>query len=192
MPPPHLVLAALTHQFIVVRPREGQVGSKDPKAPIESPAAAEDAVMWIDQRGSEVLPRNECQRLLALNAGGVGRLGLVSAGQLVIVPVNYEMLGSEVLVRVGPGDILDAAKAGAIVAFEIDQITATDAWSVLVQGLATTVPAEVTDELSATRLPVPLVPEPGHAFVQLRTDVLSGRRFAIAPHSAGQPDAADR
>jgi uncharacterized protein len=136
--------------------------------------------MWIDQRGSQVLPRNECQRLLALGAGGVGRVGLVSAGQVVIVPINYEMLGSEVLIRVGPGDILDAAIAGTVVAFEIDQITATGAWSVLVQGLATVIPTEATDELSATRLPVPLVPEPGHAFVQIRTGVLSGRRFPIA------------
>jgi uncharacterized protein len=148
--------------------------------------------LWIDQRGSEVLNRNECQRLLALNAGGVGRLGLVSAGQVVIVPVNYEMLGSEVLIRVGPGDILDAARAGSIVAFEIDEITATGAWSVLVQGLATTIPAEPTDEASMTRLPAPLVPEPGHALVQIRTGVFSGRRFPLASGSAEQPDAPGR
>ncbi len=44
---------------------------------------------WIDQRGSEVLGRNECLRLLAVlavRAGGVGRVGLVDAGHAVPPP----------------------------------------------------------------------------------------------------------
>jgi len=53
-------------------------------------------VTWIDQRGSEVLDRNECQRLLSVAAGGVGRIGLVNAGQVMIKPVNYRMFDADV------------------------------------------------------------------------------------------------
>jgi hypothetical protein len=82
-----------------------------------SPTAGDEGVIvWIDQRGSEVLDRNECQRLLALRAGGIGRFGLSAAGQVVIVPVNYQMIGQDVLIRVGPGDVLEAAPVPVMVA----------------------------------------------------------------------------
>jgi nitroimidazol reductase NimA-like FMN-containing flavoprotein (pyridoxamine 5'-phosphate oxidase superfamily) len=142
--------------------------------------------MWIDQRGSEILTRNECVRLLAVEAGGVGRLGLVdAAGNVVIHPLNYRMLDDDVLVQIGPGSMLDAALAGTIVSFEIDQVSLAEgcAWSVLVHGLATV----VADSARAGPVrPVggaPLVPEPGASLVRIRTGVLSGRRFPLRPAS---------
>jgi hypothetical protein len=138
--------------------------------------------MWIDQRGSEVLTRNECVRLLAIGAGGVGRIGLVDAvGNVVIHPVNYRMLDGDVLIQVGPGSMLDAAAQATIVSFEIDQISKDegDAWSVLVHGLATVLP---DGPLSVPgRSGAPLVPEPGATMVRIRTGILSGRRFLLGP-----------
>ena len=138
--------------------------------------------MWIDQRGSEVLERSECARLLAVKSGGVGRLGMVVEGQPAVVPLNYTMVDGDVVVRVGPGTILATIReSGTIVAFEIDDQPADGRsgwWSVLVQGLA----QEVTDPnrlvLFAPGAPVPAVPEPGESMVRIRPDVLSGRRFA--------------
>jgi len=138
--------------------------------------------MWIDQRGSEVLERPECGRLLAAKAGGVGRLGMVVDGQPVVVPLNYTVVDGDVVVRIGGGTILTAIRRGdTIVAFEIDDQSADGGalwWSVLVQGLA----LEVTDQPRSAKFrlgaPVPAVPAPGESVVRIRPDVLSGRRFA--------------
>lgn len=139
---------------------------------------------WIDQRGSEVLRRNECLRLLALRAGGVGRIGLVvDEGSVTIEPVNYRVLDGEdfdVLIQVGPGSILDAACREEVVAFEVDELDreAGHAWSVLVRGVATVEDATV----AARARPVdahPLVPEPGLSFVRIRSGIVTGRRFRL-------------
>jgi nitroimidazol reductase NimA-like FMN-containing flavoprotein (pyridoxamine 5'-phosphate oxidase superfamily) len=137
--------------------------------------------MWIDRRGSEVLERSECARLLAVKAGGVGRLGLVVEGQPVVVPLNYEMVDGDVVIRIGSGSIQAAmAEGDTIVAFEVDdQPLDEDSawWSVLVQGLA----CSITDRshLSVYRAggPTPVVPTAGESLVRIRPDVLSGRRF---------------
>jgi uncharacterized protein len=133
---------------------------------------------YIDQRGSEVLTRNECLRLLAIRAGGVGRIGLLEAGRIVIEPVNYRMLDHDVLIQVGPGSMLDAGVPPSMVSFEVDSETTTEAWSVLVRGLM----RRVDEAIGAQARPVtgrPLVPEPGSYFMTIRADTISGRRFHI-------------
>ena len=47
--------------------------------------------MWIDAKGSTVLPAPECLRLLALSAkaGGIGRLGVATDHAPVVIPVNF-------------------------------------------------------------------------------------------------------
>lgn len=140
-------------------------------------------VGWIDLRGSEVLSRNECIRLLAVHAGGVGRIGLIEDGRVIIEPVNYRMLDDEVLVQIGPGWKLEATDPPSIVSFEVDDVGMHVAWSVLVRGLA-----RLTDDGVAARGrprgAQPWVPEPGSSFVTIRPDVVSGRRFA--PAGVGQ------
>jgi hypothetical protein len=42
--------------------------------------------------------RNECQRLLALGAGGVGRVGLVEPEGVLVLPVNYGMLDEDIVI----------------------------------------------------------------------------------------------
>lgn len=135
---------------------------------------------WIDQRGSEVLSRNECQRLLSLGAGGVGRVGFVEAGQVVMEPVNYRVFESDVVIQVGPGSILDAARAQTIVSFEIDEVSRAEgqAWSVLAQGLARVIDGDHLEGAHPVGT-VPLVPEEGRSIVRIRTGVLTGRRFRL-------------
>lgn len=141
-------------------------------------------VNWVDQRGSSVLRRNECLRLLALHAGSIGRVGIVHSGHAAIIPVNYRMLGSDVVLQLGPGTILDAAMRRSVLSFEVDSLIPPDAWSVLARGPA----RMVTPEAIADARPAegrPSVREPGGSFVVIRTDVVSGRRFALRVPSTG-------
>jgi uncharacterized protein len=142
--------------------------------------------MWIDARGSEVLERVECLRLLSLvgdDAGPVGRVGFALDGVPIILPVNYGMVDGDLVVCTGEGLKLLSAIDRAIVAFEVDvvDVDKMEAWSVLVRGLCTEVtdPDEVERARAAT--PVPLVAEPGDRYLRIRTGVLTGRRFPLAP-----------
>jgi nitroimidazol reductase NimA-like FMN-containing flavoprotein (pyridoxamine 5'-phosphate oxidase superfamily) len=137
--------------------------------------------VWLDQRGSEVLHRNECLRLLAVGAGGVGRIGFVEAEGVVIEPVNYRMLDHDVMLQVGEGSILDAANRETVVGFEIDEVDTAGghAWSVFVRGLATVLDERSEPDDARPLTGRPLIPEPGLSFVRIRTGVLSGRRFPL-------------
>jgi nitroimidazol reductase NimA-like FMN-containing flavoprotein (pyridoxamine 5'-phosphate oxidase superfamily) len=147
---------------------------------------------WIDQRGSEILARPECARLLAIRSGGVGRLGMVVHGQPVVIPLNYRMVDGDVVIRIGPGTILSTVREGhTIVAFEIDHTPedySSAWWSVLVQGLAVTAGDLPTGVRAVAAAPVPAVPEPGQAVVRIRTEVLTGRRFSAAEPDRGDAD----
>jgi len=147
---------------------------------------------WIDQRGSRVLPRNECLRLLAVHAGHVGRIGLVEAGHAVIEPVIYRMLDHDVVIQVGPGSLLDAAAHHSVVSFEVDSVEPSEAWSVLIRGPARRVADDAVTGHAVPAGATPLVPEPGSSFVVIRTDVMSGRRFLLRPGSSSAPRAETR
>jgi uncharacterized protein len=140
--------------------------------------------MWIDAKGSTVLPVPECRRLLALAAqeGRIGRLGIATDQAPVVIPVNFTFQRGLVLVRVGTGYLSQAA-AGRLVAFEVDKVDATTgcAWSVLVRGLAILVENPTETELGVAAKP--LVPKPGDMVLTVRPDKLSGRRFNIRPAS---------
>jgi len=138
--------------------------------------------MWIDSRGSTVLPAPECMRLLAVAAQdiGVGRIGLATDQAPIVVPVNFTVYGNQVLLRLGIGFISHAA-IDHLVAFEVDHVDrrTNSAWSVLVRGLATLIDDQ--DEASIAAAPKPLVAEPGDMVLAIRTDVVSGRRFDTHP-----------
>lgn len=136
--------------------------------------------MWIDAKGSTVLPVPECKRLLALAAkeGRIGRLGIATDQAPIVVPVNFALHEGDVLARVGTGYFSQAA-TGHLVAFEVDHVDegAGNAWSVLVRGLATLIETPSEAQLGAAA--ESLVPEPGGMVLTVRPDVLTGRRFAI-------------
>ena len=144
--------------------------------------------MWIDTKGSDVLPASECMRLLAVTAkdGGVGRLGIATAQAPVIIPVNFTLRDGQVMVRVGTGFFSQAA-ADRLVAFEVDQVdpAAGTAWSVLIRGMATLIETPTDLELAAAGHP--LVPEPGNMVLVLRPDVLTGRRFELRRAFSNKP-----
>ena len=74
-----------------------------------------------DQRGSIVIERPECLRLLIQQPkkGGLRRLGIGSSGAPHIIPVNFSVFERKVIVRIGPGLLADHLE-GMLVAFEVD------------------------------------------------------------------------
>jgi uncharacterized protein len=131
-----------------------------------------------DHRWQE-LPDDECRRLLGERH--LGRLALVDADGPVILPVNYTLDEGSVVFRTDPGSKLDAAAAGATVAFEVDAADERDrtGWSVVVRGQA----GEVSELAELERLrALPLYPwAPGAKarYVRIRPTSVTGRRIAL-------------
>jgi hypothetical protein len=137
--------------------------------------------MWIDQRGSEILPVPECLRLLAVAAreDHIGRLGVIEGETPLIIPLNFTFHDRGVLVRIGPG-LLSELVPSSLVSFEVDRVEpdCRQAWSVLVRGLASALAlGDIPTDASA--VPQPWVPEPGEQVIFIRPDVVTGRRFRL-------------
>lgn len=131
----------------------------------------------IDRNGLEVLGREECLRLLGTAA--IGRLGLSSGALPVVLPVNFLLDGERVLVRTSPGTKLDRALAGAVVAFEVDDVDRIDhsGWSVLVTGVATVVDDPV-DLARIARLPLAhWAGGTAERVVAVSVEIVTGRRL---------------
>lgn len=133
--------------------------------------------------GLEVLSHPECMGLLAVHQ--LGRVG-VNVGQYpAIFPVNYAMLGDDIVFRSALGAKLTAALEDAVVAFEVDAVERDQgvAWSVLVVGRAGWL-ADGADRDQAACLPLaPLAPEPHDYFIRLIAERVSGRRFQLPPRA---------
>ncbi len=137
--------------------------------------------MWIDQRGSEILARPECLRLLAVAAKDdhIGRLAVNDSQAPLVVPLNFTIHDRGVVVRTGPGWLSETVP-GSLVSFEVDRVDTerAEAWSVLVRGLASALdPGDPTPRAGA--MPMPLVPNPGEIMICIRPDVVTGRRFIL-------------
>ena len=147
-----------------------------------------------DQRGSEILDRGECLRLLDQHSGGVGRVGFESGNLPTILPVNYVMDGLDIVFRTGAGIKFEAVQQENVIAFEIDEVDpdSGDCWSVLVRGLPSYLPSTgaVVDSVRhdgavAPTRPQPSVMVPGSYLVKIRSTVVTGRRFKLAKVRAG-------
>jgi hypothetical protein len=136
-------------------------------------------VMWIDERGSEVLEQAVCWQLLAIAAKQLqhGRIGVPTDEAPLILPVNFTVHEHDIVVRLGAGHMASAVP-DKLVAFEVDSLDANldEAWSVLVRGLATVIDGDALRRLGP-RLPQPWVPSPGDIYIRIRGDVVTGRRF---------------
>jgi hypothetical protein len=83
----------------------------------------------------ETLGPAECRRLLG--PGGLGRIAFVTASGLMVLPVNYVIVSSTIVLRTGAGSLI-AAHGDGQVSFEADHLDETlhRGWSVLVRGQA--------------------------------------------------------
>lgn len=89
-----------------------------------------------DVTALEELDTDECYRLLA--SQHLGRVGLIVAGQPMVLPVNYAMVGRTVVFRTARNSGFDRVVRGAEVVFEIDHADPAyhSGWSVLGRGRA--------------------------------------------------------
>lgn len=127
--------------------------------------------------GLEVLSPAECMRLLSTEQ--LGRVGVSFGALPAILPVNYTLLGDDIVFRSSPGTKLTAALAGTVVAFEVDTVEPdhTTAWSVMVVGRSEWL-ADGAALNQAERLPLnPWAPGPHDYFVRISPQHVSGRRY---------------
>ena len=107
----------------------------------------------------------------------VGRLAVSVAGQPDIFPVNFLALENSILIRTDAGSKLESISANALVAFEVDEIRAKKAWSVVIKGSA----HRLTDDLeleAARQSPLwTWMPRRADVFITLSPTTVSGRSF---------------
>ena len=92
----------------------------------------------------EALSAAECRD--HLDAGGVGRFLFMAARGPVAIPVNYRMLGNDIVFRIADASSVAAGTQQPRVSFDVDHMDDVlgEGWSVLVSGTArlVTAPAE--------------------------------------------------
>jgi nitroimidazol reductase NimA-like FMN-containing flavoprotein (pyridoxamine 5'-phosphate oxidase superfamily) len=131
----------------------------------------------VDRNGLEVLDRGECLRLLGTVS--LGRVGLSSGALPCVLPVNFRLVGDDIVFRTAAGTKLDAATRHAVVAFEVDDMDPLthEGWSVMVTGVARAVVDEQElTEVEPHRIPH-WAPPPDGRVVAISTDIVTGRRI---------------
>jgi len=126
--------------------------------------------------GLEILDTSECTRLL--HTTQIGRVAISLGEVAAVLPVNYVMLGSDIMFFTGPGVKLNAALAASTVTFEADQIdvTARTGWSVIASGRAERTDGSWRPRVEALGL-YPWAAGDRHHLVRIRPTFLSGRRI---------------
>ncbi|MEP6626236.1 MAG: pyridoxamine 5'-phosphate oxidase family protein [Acidimicrobiia bacterium] len=125
-------------------------------------------------QGIAVIDEERCLRLV--EGESIGRLGFSAGAMPVIFPINFVLIGRDVIFRTEPGQKADAARQRAVACFEVDSYDAFahTGWSVLVTGRLA-----VTEGPALARLgPLPLRPwavSGASDVVTLRGEVISGR-----------------
>jgi uncharacterized protein len=127
----------------------------------------------------QALSTDECYRLLGTHE--IGRIGVNAEHYPLILPVNYALDGTTVVIRTHPGTILRAAQH-ANVTFQVDDIdrSTRSGWSVLVRGQAEEVGPEHRAQIVARTRATGVEPwAPGEHgnWLRLITHEISGRRI---------------
>lgn len=133
--------------------------------------------MQVDRNGLEILPRDECLRLLS--SVSLGRIGCTSGALPTVLPVNFRLVGEEVVFRTAAGTKLDAATRNAVVAFEADSMDpmSHEGWSVVVTGVSREVTnASEMAAMVANNIPR-WAPRQEGRVVAVSTEIVTGRRI---------------
>lgn len=139
---------------------------------------ASDTNVPTDRGGLEILALEECRSMLASQQ--IGRIAFLSAGEPLIMPVNYRLHDGHVVFRTTTGEKLDAARGGKVVAFEIDDwnVASQTGWSVIVRGTAEDVWEEgEIAELNALGLRPWAAQVARRNWVKIVPDEITGRRI---------------
>ena len=124
------------------------------------------------------LSQRECEDLL--RAGTTARVAFVAPDGPHIVPLNYTVVGDDIVVRTARSSLFGTHGPGSIVALEIDGLdTAREqGWSVVVRGRAATIDdARTLAALRTADRPRPWVAGRRATYIRVRWDEVSGRRI---------------
>jgi transcriptional regulator with XRE-family HTH domain len=125
----------------------------------------------------ETLSVAECRGYLA--AGGVGRFLFVADRGPVAIPVNYRMLGDDIVFRASGATSVPAGAGQPRVSFDVDHLddALSEGWSVLVSGHA----ALITDPAELSRaVALDITPWAGgdrDTFIKIVAREVTGRRI---------------
>jgi uncharacterized protein len=133
--------------------------------------------MALIDNGLEILSPAQCRDLLT--RASVGRVAVTVAALPAIFPVNYALLGDDILFVTGEGTKLRAALERAVVAFQVDHIdeASGSGWSVMAVGIAEEI-TEPTEIKAAEAMDLrPFAAGDRTHFVKIAPEFLSGRRI---------------
>ncbi len=127
---------------------------------------------------SRELSYSECEALL--RAGFVGRAALSTQAGPQIVPVNYSVVDSSIVVRTAPYSVLGTYGRDTTLAFEVDHFDYANhrGWSVVARGRSE--PVQDPDELRhimAVWEPRPWPSGPRALFLRIGWTELTGRQL---------------
>jgi nitroimidazol reductase NimA-like FMN-containing flavoprotein (pyridoxamine 5'-phosphate oxidase superfamily) len=134
-----------------------------------------------DHAGLEILPYDECLRLLS--TAPVGRVSFFADGEIAVLPVNHVMDRQDPVFRTARGSKLSAAEGQAVVAFEVDgyDVRTRSGWSVLVNGRAHAIYEEAEIQRLSRLGLRPWVSDADRPFwIRIRPASISGRRTSGA------------
>jgi hypothetical protein len=127
---------------------------------------------------SRELSQSECEALL--RAGVTGRVALSTPTGPQIVPLNYSVVDSAIVLRTSAYSLLGTYGRGTTVAFEVDHFDHSNqrGWSVVARGRADVVedPAEL-DHIRAVWEPRPWASGARGLFLRVRWTELTGRQL---------------
>ncbi|MER7796665.1 pyridoxamine 5'-phosphate oxidase family protein [Microbacterium sp. NPDC096154] len=123
------------------------------------------------------LSEEECRELLT--TASVGRLGFVHEGEVQVIPLNYLLHGTDLVLRTVPDGVVGTlAPHAERVAFEVDHLEAHRGlgWSVLMHGsLHAMTDAEISELADPGRV-IPWVGRSRPLHLRFHAQSVSGRR----------------
>jgi len=124
------------------------------------------------------LSYSECEALL--RGGVAGRVALTTPTGPQIIPLNYSVVDSAVILRTAPGSILGTYGPDAILALEVDHLDHTfqQGWSVVARGRAEVVEDEAAlKHIRAVWEPRPWASGERPLFLRIFWSELTGRQL---------------
>ena len=132
--------------------------------------------MTTEENPVDELTDEECWELL--ESEELGRLAYRLVDEVHLVPINYVVDGRALLFRTASGNKLLAAALHSDVALEIDWHDDLTAWSVVARGRMRRLQEDEAHRVESLPLRA-WVSTPKFDVVELRPDVVTGRRFLL-------------
>lgn len=121
--------------------------------------------------------------LLLMGSVPVGRVAFVVNGPPLVLPVNFTLMGRDIMIRTAAMSALaEMARAGRLVSFEVDDIDEPSrlGWSVLCHGPARVAHEQGDHDQAAQDLVRPWFGGERHTVVVITPSDITGRRIGLA------------